>query len=108
VSLNQTFHFVVIAGFVIWYLVDNLLERREQQRQVDRVQQRRQQELSLQIARSDPALRALFLHLAHTESLDTLPVVPVDLDQCWRCFAAIPREDEVGLCPACIKALRDL
>lgn len=32
----------------------------------------------------------------------------VDLERCWRCFAEIPREDDIGLCSGCKTELRDL
>lgn len=42
------------------------------------------------------------------EGVDTRPVVPVLLDQCWRCYARIDRDEEVGLCQRCKEQLRSL
>lgn len=39
---------------------------------------------------------------------DTRPVVPVELDQCWRCTRAVPKDDDLGLCVECKTALQTL
>lgn len=38
------------------------------------------------------------------------PVVPLEMDRCWRegCYGAVPRDDDLGLCPRCVEHLRTL
>jgi hypothetical protein len=32
----------------------------------------------------------------------------IDLEACWRCWAPVPRDDDLGLCKMCVQALQDL
>lgn len=32
---------------------------------------------------------------------DTRPVIPVLLDECWKCQAPVPKDDDFGLCSPC-------
>jgi hypothetical protein len=37
-----------------------------------------------------------------------IEITPILLEECWRCSATIPREDELGLCAECKVGLQDL